>query len=56
MRRWNIQEGTGCVQEEVRKLQECNTEQFGILESSDKTIAILGDIDGHRRRKRTRIG
>ena len=29
--------------EEMRKLDECDMEEFGRLESSEKTIAILGD-------------
>ena len=29
---------------EMRKLDECDMEEFGRLESSEKTIAILGDI------------
>ena len=29
--------------EEMRKLDECDMEEFGKLESSEKTIAILGD-------------
>ena len=31
------------VLEEMRKLDVCDTEEFGRLESSEKTIAILGD-------------
>ena len=31
------------VEEEMRKLDECDMEEFGMLESSDQTIAILGD-------------
>ena len=31
------------MSEEKRKLDECVMEEFGRLESSDKTIAILGD-------------
>ena len=31
------------LEEEVRKLDECGMEEFGRLESSKKTIAILGD-------------
>ena len=41
---WNRQEGTGCVRggdEEIRRV--CDMEEFGRLESSEKTIAILGD-------------
>ena len=29
--------------EEMRKIDECGTEKFGTLGSSDKTTAILGD-------------
>ena len=35
--------------EGMSKTDECGTEKFGTLDSSDKTIAILGD-SGHRRR------
>ena len=31
------------VLEEMRKFDECDMEELGRLESSDKTIAILGD-------------
>ena len=31
------------LEEEIRKLDVCDMEEFGRLESSDKTIAILGD-------------
>ena len=31
------------LEEEMRKLDDCDMEEFGRLESSDKTIAILGD-------------
>ena len=34
--------------EEMRKLYECDMEEFGRPESSEKTIAILGEIDGVR--------
>ena len=45
--------------EEMRKLDKCGMEEFGRLESSEKTVAILGDIwwpqtvkqDGDRRSK-----
>ena len=37
------------LEEEMRKLSERDTEEFGRLESSEKTIAILGD----RRRPQT---
>ena len=40
--------------EEMRKIGECGMEKFGALDSSEKTIAILGD-DGHRRRNSKRI-
>ena len=44
------------LEEEMRKLDECETwKEFGRLESSEKTIAILGDLDGGRRR-RTGVG
>ena len=31
------------VSEEMRKLEECDMGEFGRLESSEKTIAIVGD-------------
>ena len=31
------------LEEEMRKLDECDVEEFGRLESSEKTIAIPGD-------------
>ena len=31
------------LEEEMRKLDACGMEEFGRLESSEKTIAILGD-------------
>ena len=31
------------LEEEMRKLDECDMEEFGRLESCEKTIAILGD-------------
>ena len=31
------------LEEEIRKLDECDMEEFGRLESGEKTIAILGD-------------
>ena len=35
---------TGCVtEEEMRKFDECDMEEFGRLEGNDKTIAVLGD-------------
>ena len=30
------------LEEEMRKLDDCDVEEFGRLESSEKTIAILG--------------
>ena len=30
-------------QEEKRKIDDCDMENFGTLDSSEKTIAILGD-------------
>ena len=42
--------------EEMRKLVGCDMEEFGRLESSDKTIVILGDRWCRRRRNRTGIG
>ena len=29
--------------EEMREINECDSEEFGTLDSSEKTIAILGD-------------
>ena len=40
--------------EEIRKFDECDMETFGKLESSEETIAIVGD--SHRRRNRTGMG
>ena len=34
---------------EMRKIDECDMGKFSTLDSSEKTIAILGD-SGHRRR------
>ena len=31
------------LEEKIRKLDECDMEEFGRLESSERTIAILGD-------------
>ena len=31
------------LEEEMRKIDECDIEQFGTLNSSEKTLAILGD-------------
>ena len=39
---------------EMRKIDECGMEEFGTLDSSDKTIAILVD-GGHRQRNRKGI-
>ena len=33
----------GVLEEEMRKISECGMEQFGSLDSCEKTIAILGD-------------
>ena len=38
-----MQGETGCVRGEDKDLNECDMEEFGGLESSEKTIAILGD-------------
>ena len=43
------------LEEERRKLDVHDIEEFCRLESSDKTIAVLGDA-GRRRRNRTGIG
>ena len=37
--------------EEVREIDECDMDEFDTLDSSEKTIVILGD-GGHRRRNR----
>ena len=38
---------------EMSKIDESGMQKFGTLDSSEKTIAILGGIDGgHRRRNR----
>ena len=37
-------------QEEKRKIDDCDMEKFGTLGSSEKTIAILREHGGHRRR------
>ena len=39
----------------MRKIDVCDMEEVGSIESSEKTIAILGDRCGHRRRNRTGI-
>ena len=36
-------EGRDALEEEMRKLNACDMEEFGRLESGEKTIAILGD-------------
>ena len=36
-------EERGALEEEMRKLDVCDMEEFGRLKSSEKTIAILGD-------------
>ena len=36
------------LEEEMRKLDDCDVEEFGRLESSEKTIAILGAADGEK--------
>ena len=36
----------------MRKLDECDMDKFGKPDSSEKTIAILGDRWGQRRRNR----
>ena len=38
-----MHKGERDVFEDMRKIDECGTEKFGTLDSSDKTIAILGD-------------
>ena len=38
------------IEEEMRDIGECDLEDFGTLDSSEKTIAILGRIDGGHRR------
>ena len=44
-------------EEEMRQLDECDLQEFGRLESYEKTIAIRGHLDGgHRRRNRKGIG
>ena len=41
------------VSEDMTEIDECDMQGFGTLDSSDNTVAILGDIDGgHRRRHR----
>ena len=37
------EEERDALEEEMRKLDGCDMEEFGILENSEKTIAILGD-------------
>ena len=36
-------EGRDALEEELREIDECDMEEFGTLESSEKTIAMLGD-------------
>ena len=36
-------EERGVLEEEMRKMEEFDMEKFGALDSSEKTIAILGD-------------
>ena len=33
----------GLLEEEIRQIDECDTEKFSALDSSEKTIAVLGD-------------
>ena len=40
---WEIYKEKWDVLEETKKFDECGLEQFGRLESSERTIAILGD-------------
>ena len=42
------------LEEEMRKIDECETKEFDrlLIDSSEKTIAILGDRCGHRQRYR----
>ena len=49
-------EERGELEEGMRKLDECDMEEIGTLESSEKTIAILEIDGGRRRRNRTGIG
>ena len=44
------------LEEEMRKLDVCDMEEFGRLESSGKTIVSYGIDGGRRRRNRTGIG
>ena len=47
--------------EEMRKIDECDVEKFGTLDSSEKTIAILGDTwwpqtakqEGNKKKQKT---
>ena len=39
----------------MRTVDECDMEKFGTLDSSEKTVAILGEDGGHRRRNRKGI-
>ena len=40
------------VLEEMREIDECDMERFGTLDSSEKTIAILGDRRRNKKGKR----
>ena len=54
---WNIQGGTGdALEEEIRKLDVCDMEECGRIESSEKTIDILGDRRWPQTANRTGIG
>ena len=43
MRMGNIREKRDALEEKVRKLDACDMEEFGSLESIEKVIAILRD-------------
>ena len=43
-------------EEAVKKIDECDAEAFGALESSESAIAILGDRCYQRRRDRKDLG
>ena len=38
---WDIQGGMGCVKE-MSKIDECGMDNFGALDSRERTIAIIG--------------
>ena len=38
------------LEKDMRKIDQCGMEKFGTLDSSEKSIAFLGDGCGHRRR------